>query len=104
MRGFPRHLNTKVDYLHVRAEFPADQWQPKFQLLLDGRFAWLPVGPLADGDAGVADSTHRVVEHADGQGQIVERVQEEWREDPNATIFRLGFTVAEVEALLQTGG
>lgn len=100
MRGFPKHLNTKNDYLYIRTEYPADQWRPRFQSLLDERYAWLPISTLADGETGIEDDTHRVIEHSDEQDQVVERVQEEYREDPHATIFRLGFTVSEVEALL----
>jgi hypothetical protein len=98
MRGFPKHLNTKADYLYVKENFPPEQSRPAFQRLLDERFAWLPVGPLKAGDKGLEDKTHRVVEMRDESGQnVTERVQEEYREDPNATIFRLGFTVEEVK-------
>ncbi len=100
MRGFPKHLSTRDDYLYVRENFPPEQWRPRFQALLDERFAWLPVGPLAAGEPGIEDATHRVVEHTDEREQVIERVQEEYREDPNAAIFRLGFAVAEVEGML----
>ncbi|WP_298434569.1 hypothetical protein [Geobacter sp.] len=101
MRGIPRHLNTKQDYLTIRNEFPPEVWRPRFQALLDERFAWLPVGPLAEGEPGVTDDTHRVVELLDEASQtMIERIQEEYREDPNATIFRLGFTVEEVSQLV----
>lgn len=102
MRGFPKHLNSKQDYLYVIQEFPPEQWLPRLQSLLYERFAWLPTGKLADGDNGVTDDTHRVIEMHDETGQVVvERVQEHYIEDPNATIFRLGFTVEEVQAILQ---
>jgi len=101
MRGFPKHLNTRADYEYVKANFPPEQWRPWFQRLLDERFSWLPVGSLAEGEQGVEDETHRVVEHVDGSGQVVERIQEHWVDDPNATIFRMGFTVEEVENLLK---
>jgi hypothetical protein len=102
MRGFPKYLNTKTDYEYVKATFPPEQWRPRFQALLDERFAWLPVGPLADGQPGVEDETHRVLVNPAETGQNVPvRVQEEYREDPNATIFRLGFTVEEVTQILE---
>lgn len=100
MRGMPKHLNSKTDYLYLKQEFQPDQWRPRFQVLLDERYSWLPMGPLADGEPGIEDDSHRIVEHTDEAGQVVERIQEEYREDPNALIFRLGFTVVEVEGLL----
>jgi hypothetical protein len=101
MKGFPGYLNTRADYEYVRDNFPPEQWRSRFQALLDERFSWLPVGPLAEGAPGVEDASHRVVEHYDGTGQaVVSRVQEEFREDPAALIFRLGFTVEEVEDAL----
>jgi len=101
MRGFPKHLNTRADYEYVRAAFPPEQWRPAFQRLLDERWSWLPCGPLSASDQGVTDQSHRVVEIYDDAGRtLVSRVQEEYREDPNAVIFRLGFTVEEVEKLL----
>ena len=104
MKGFPRHLNTKDDYQFVTANFPPDQWRPRVQALIDERFSWLPAGALAEGVPGLEDETHRVVEMRDDTGQhVIERVQEEYREDPNAVIFRLGFTVDEVTALLAEG-
>lgn len=100
MRGIPRHLNTRDDYLYIRDELPVDQWRPRFQDLLDKRFAWLATGPLAEGDVGIEDDTHRVVEHVDEQGQVYERIQEVLSEDPNAPLFRLGFSVAEVGGVI----
>lgn len=101
MRGFPKHLNTRADYEHVMANFPAEQWRPRLQRLLDERFSWLPVGPLGAGEPGLDDETHRVVEMQDeAGGAVIERIQEEYREDQNAVIFRLGFTVDEIEQIL----
>ena len=35
MRGYPKNLNTKKDYEYVRANFPAEEWKPDWQKLLD---------------------------------------------------------------------
>jgi hypothetical protein len=101
MKGFPKHLNTRADYLYIKEHSSPELWRPRFQALLNERFSWLPAGPLADGEPGNDDESHRVVEMRDETGQtVVSRVQEEYREDPNAVIFRLGFTVEEVEKAL----
>ena len=93
MVGFPKHLNSKNDYLYVIENFPRPQWEPHLRALLDNRFGWFCTGP-ADGE-GATDATHRVEVMEDGG-----KLQYEYRENPQATIYRIGFTVEEVEALL----
>lgn len=39
-----------------------------------------------------------------GEASASERWLYEWREDKNASLFRLGFTVAEVKKLIKTVG
>lgn len=101
MIGYPKVLNTRADYDVVRAAFPPEQWKPSWQRLVEPEnyMAWFPVRELAAGETGLTDDTHRVVEHGMPEDPGP-RWQEEWREDPDAKIFQLGFTVAEVEAAL----
>lgn len=28
MVGFPKHLNTKEDYMYIKENFPTEQWKP----------------------------------------------------------------------------
>lgn len=101
MRGFPKHLSTKQDYLFVKENFPKTQWQPVFQALLDGRIKWITTAKLKEDDKGVTDATHRVAEiKDDSTGMVKERYQEEFAEDPNCSLLRLGFSVDEVEKLV----
>lgn len=102
MRDFPKYLNSRGDYEYIRSNFPAEQWRPKWRELLDGRFAWRDVATLADGDAGVEDETHRVMDRVESPTLDAAsiRIQQEFVEDENAAIFRLGFTVADVETAL----
>jgi len=97
--GHPAHLNTKYDYEYVRKHFPEAKWKPAWQALLDTKDAWLMTSPLKAKEAGVTDATHKVVEVETMDGKI-ERYQCELKEDPNALVFRKGFKVAEVEAVL----
>ena len=87
-------LNTKQDYLNYLT-VDSEETKKALQLLLDTRFIWKTTAILAANAAGVNDSTHRV------SGEEPERMQQEWVEDPNAKIFRLGFTVTEVEGLIE---
>lgn len=100
MKGFPKYLNTKQDVLNVIDEYPVET-KAFLQKCLDERKGWITTGKLADGAAGVIDDTHRVAEcKDDATGHVTERYQEEFMDDPNCKLFRLGFTVAEAQALI----
>ena len=88
------NLNTKTDYLNYLTVQP-EATKKELQLLLDTRYTWQTTAILASGDAGATDDTHRVI------GEEPERLQQELVEDENAKIFRIGFTVAEVEEILK---
>ncbi len=92
MRGFPKHFNSKQDFMNCLELFP-EETKAELQRLLDDRFVWVDTAIL-NGTAGVVDSTHRVIESDDGL------IQQELKEDTNAKLFRLGFTVSEVEEIL----
>lgn len=92
MRGFPKTLATKRDYMNCMKLYP-EETKRALRSLLAGRYRWEETGELADGDSGTEDAGHRVDER-DGK-----RVQMERREDPAARLFLLGFTVAEASAL-----
>ena len=92
MRGFPKHLNSKQDYLNCLSDYPAET-KVELQRLLDSRFVWQDTAIIEN--EGITDDTHRVIETEDG------KIQQELVEDINAEIFRLGFTVEEVEELIK---
>ena len=94
MQGFPKHLNNRNDYEYVRANFPTEQWMPAWRWLLETRFVWRDTKELSATAKGKANAVNRVF--AVGG----KRMQQELVEDEMALIFRLGFTVAEVEGAL----
>lgn len=98
MKGYPKHLNTKDDYLYVVDNFERSLWEQDVKNLLDTKDDWFVVGPLETKEAGIEDATHRIVEEEGEEGTSF--VQYELRENPTAKIFRLGFTVEEVQSLL----
>lgn len=100
MKGLPKTLNDKHDYLYAKDNFPEDYWRPKFQHLLDNRFCWYYVSDLDSKRKGVTDDTHKVVENQDPDSDSVTYAQYELGANPDAKIFRIGFTVAEVEEIL----
>lgn len=93
-------LNTKTDYFYIKEHFSDEVWRPKFQSLLDNKMNWLNTGKLADGEDGITDDTHKIIENKNEEGVVVERYQYEYKEDSNCRLFKLGFTVQEVEGIL----
>lgn len=93
MRGFPKFLNTKQDYLNCLTMFP-EETKKALQMLLDNRFNWFDVAILEEEPTELGVN-QRIIE-ADG-----EKMLQEQKEDPNARIFLLGFTVEEVEELIK---
>ena len=103
MQGFPKWLNTREDYIYVKENFPPEQWKPVFQSLLDERMQWLNTGLLKNEADGVNDETHKVVGgDSDMPDTPAQYYQYEFKEDPNCRMFKLGFTVDEVEQLLSS--
>ena len=101
MNGFPRHINTRADVEHLLQLYPG-QMKAKLKEWLEGRYSWLPVRKLSDGETGQVDDMHRVVEvKGDMTSEITERYQEAFQEDPNCYLFRLGISVQEAEVMLK---
>lgn len=101
MHGFPKYFSTKQDVLNCIEEFPKKTKQ-FLQDLLDTKDVWLMQYKLADGEIGLEDETHKVVTNDDPKTkEVVERYQYALQEDQNGTIFRLGFTVQEVQELVK---
>ena len=94
MKGIPKHLNTKQDFLNIKEMFP-DESKSRFQELLDTKDTWMNMGKLEG--AGIEDKTHKILGVEMGNETLY---QMEYKEDPNARIFRLGFTVEELEGFL----
>ncbi len=97
MVGYPKFLNTKEDYEFVRANFPKEQWRPDFEALLNERYEWFNLGEIKG--EGTTDDTHKVVEDKRDDETVI-RYQYEYKENENARIYRLGYTVDEVKAIL----
>jgi hypothetical protein len=100
MKGFPKHFNTKQDIMITLNKRP-EQTKAAIQRMLDNRHSWMIESKLPEGETGIEDDTHRVVEITDEEtGEVSERYQMAWEEDPTAQLFRLGFTVSEAEGLI----
>lgn len=100
MKGYPKTLNSKKDYLYVREHFSREQWLPDFQALLDSYQDWFFEKHLETKDEGIEDNTHKIVEFENTETEEITYDQYEFRVNPTAKLFRLGFTVEELEALI----
>lgn len=94
MRGFPETISTKTDVQNLFQLYP-DETREYLQKLLDTRFVWRSTGAIAEGAAGIQNAVRRVMRTESGLEQF------ELVEDENAKIFRMGFSVAEVEEMLK---
>ena len=101
MRGLPKHFNTKEDYLNCIQIFGMYGKQ-KLKEAYENRFIWKETELNGNG---IENKTHKlVVEDKDNDGNILKKPiihQYEYVEDPNAYIFRLGFTKQEIENLIK---
>lgn len=108
MRGFPKNFCTKQDYLNMIAD-PEHSEEAKNALkgLANDRFIWVPSEKKYTSE----ELTEDVRKHHEEQNECLintakEDEEEVWtvfvqKEDENAEVFRLGFTLAEVENLTE---
>ena len=103
MRGVPKIFGTEQDIINSMAEDPQTT-KAKLRELLAGRFAWFAVRKLEDGEAGLEDSTHKVVAQRGGMGSEDEGPEERWQyelqEDANAFMFKIDLTVDKINSYL----
>lgn len=113
MRGFPKYtdISTKYDVENLKALFPKET--KKFlESLMNDRFIWVTTGELENKEDGITDETHRVIEimenepSPDVEGEMIQVLkgyaQQEYQEDPNARIFRMGYTLEDVEIMIES--
>jgi hypothetical protein len=101
MRGIPKHLNTKEDYLNfLNMDFvpKKDKIKVLENLKLD-LHEWFSTGEAKDG--GINDATHKVVESKDPINNKVTYTQMELKVNKCGTLYRLGFTEEEVNSLIE---
>lgn len=103
MRGFPKYTDiaTKYDVENLKDIFP-NETKKFLESLKNDRFIWVSTGALTSKELGVTDATHRVIECANQDNpEVTDYYQQELIEDTNARIFRMGYTVEQVETLIE---
>ncbi len=101
MNGYPKHINSKEDIMNIITDYPIET--KKFlEGLVESSSDWLVQSELKDNEAGIEDSTHKVVENKTDD-VVTSRYQFEYKEDSNAYLFKLGFTsLQEVKDMIRT--
>jgi len=100
MRGFPKHLNTRYDVDYCLEHYPEEAKAFLAKKLTEVK-KWQVTGKLKDGETGKTSHSHKVVEVKDQvTKEVKERYQQEYKDDPNCELFKLGFTVKEAEDIL----
>lgn len=99
MKGYPKSLNSKADYLYVISNFPKEQWETDVKSLLESESDWFFDHDLSSKEEGITDDTHKVVENEGMTGQVTYS-QYVWKSNPKAKIYELGFTKEEIENYL----
>ena len=101
MRGYPKTLQTREDYEYVLANFTKDQYLQDFKDLLISRFDYIYQHNMADDEVVSDDIPHKILSQTDEKGNYVRQLY--YRvEVPTAKIFQLGYTVEEVEKIINS--
>lgn len=101
MEGFPKHLNSKEDYLYIKDNFPPSLWRPVWKNMYDNRNSWQLEGVLEKEEEGIVDDTHKVEavckdSTLEKEEQTFTYYQYEFRADPASDFHKFGFTESEV--------
>ena len=101
MKGEPAWFNTKQDVENWRTLAGDEAYKAIIQKFYDARMEWETTSTLEEGQLGVEDDTHRVIESIDMETQEPVRYQQELQANPDAYIFsKLGFTEEEILGIL----
>lgn len=102
MKGLPKHMNSKYDYLYIKETLPDDEWKPYWRALLTESKTWVDLGEINESEA-VTDNAHKIEHFTEKNNDGTEKAtvhQYELRTDMSSDMIRLGFTAAEVRTAL----
>ena len=107
MRGFPKYtdISTKYDVDNLKGTFPKET-KAFLESLMKDRFIWVTTNSLENKEEGIVDNTHRVIEvkeiESENEQEKITYAQQALIEDSNARIFRMGYTLEEIEILIES--
>jgi len=62
MKDFPKHINSKEDLSNLKTDYPIET-KRFLEGLIEASNDWIVVKELEDGEVGIEDNTHKVVEN-----------------------------------------
>ncbi len=78
MNGYPKHINSKEDLSNLKSDYPIET-KRFLEGLVESSSDWLVQSELKDNEAGIEDSTHKVVENKTDD-VVTSRYQFEYKE------------------------
>jgi len=99
MVNYPKSFGTKEDVLNCIELYP-ERIKAYLQVLLSEVKQWILVKKLEEGEVGIEDELHKIIEIKEDEA-VKERYQYEFKEFEGCELFRLGFSVEEVEKILE---
>ncbi len=101
MKGNPKHLNSRADYLYIKENCEPEFWKPLWQNMLDMRFYWAPTDVFNKEEKCVTDSIHRYEKIEPSSPEEAVRYQQyELLENPHCDMIKFGFTEEEIKKAL----
>ena len=97
MLEFPKYINTRQDIFNLYQLYP-EETKAYIQNLMENRYIWQAVGQVPDGETGIVDDNHMVIDGVGEDGST--KIQMAKVEDQNCHLYRLGFTVEEASQLV----
>ena len=101
MIGFPKHLNSKQDYENIVKDFGyCDEVKAAYQALLATDKHYVFDRELTDGEEPDGSGPDYKVMSEKSDGGTVRRVQYKLIDNPDSKLKQLGFTVKEIEEVI----
>lgn len=101
MIGFPKHLNSKQDYENIVKDFGyCDEVKAAYQALLATNKHYVFDRELTDGEEPDGSEPEYKVMSEELPDGTVKRVQYRLVDNPNSKLKQLGFTIEEVEEVI----
>lgn len=93
MKGIPKTLNSKFDYMYLKDNFEETVWKPAFNELLTHTQEWFNQGEITG--TGVNDDTQKTF--TDKEGKTYQFVLQDTQ---NSKLAAIGWTEDEVKAFI----
>ena len=101
MKGNPKHINSRADYLYIKEHCDEKFWKPIWEAMLESRYFWNKTDLFDKEEHCVTDKKHRYeVVPPIKEGDPVRYQQYELQENPNSPMVRFGFTEEDIKAAL----